>query len=137
MSNITTSFVQLGKMWRMNDLYAYILSKQWEIKKKKKLESGHYTFRNCYAECSTEEAIILVLSWATKNFRKNSLLQIHFGWIVANQNKKTRIRDLYVLILLYTRCSRKKQYYYFFHGARKISKRKIFTALWVNSGKSK
>ena len=42
-SNITTSFTELVKISRINDFYAYTLSKQWEIKTKK-LESGRYTF---------------------------------------------------------------------------------------------
>ena len=44
--NITASFAELVKTWRINDFYTYNLGKQWEIKIKKS-ESGHYKFWNC------------------------------------------------------------------------------------------
>ena len=35
-------------------------------------------------------------------FQERQLLQENFGWIVVNYNKKTRIKILYILKLLYT-----------------------------------
>ena len=60
MSNITASFAELVKSWRINDFYTYTSGKQGKIKIKK-LESGDYTFRNCHTLSSTKEAITLVL----------------------------------------------------------------------------
>ena len=61
-SNITASFAELVQSWRINDFYTYNSGKQWQIKTKK-LESGHYTFPNCYTLCYTlcKEAITLLL----------------------------------------------------------------------------
>ena len=57
--------------------------------------------------CSRNEAVSLLLSRSTKNFKKNWLLHMHFGLTVANSNGKYRIRTLYFLKLLCTGCSRK------------------------------
>ena len=61
----------------------------------KQLKSGHYTFRKYYKQGDQR-----------KYFKKEWLLQMHFGLIVENQNKKTRIKTLNILKLLHTGCSK-------------------------------
>ena len=58
-----------------------------------------------YAGCSTNAIIFLFYSQSTQDLKKEWLLQIQFGLIVANQNKKeTRAKRLYNVKLLYTGC---------------------------------
>ena len=41
-----------------------------------------------YTVCFSKEAISLLLSQSMWSFKKNLLLHMHFGLIVANENKK-------------------------------------------------
>ena len=59
-------------------------------------------------ECSTKEAIKLLPSRSTWNFKNTWLLYINVGHIMTNQNQKTKIRALYILKMLYTGCSTKE-----------------------------
>ena len=62
-------------------------------------------FKMLYAGCSTNAIIFLLYSQSTQDLKKEWLLQIQFGLIVANQNKKeTRAKRLYNVKLLYTGC---------------------------------
>ena len=47
-----------------------------------------------------EIAIYRVLHERSKSFKKKRLLHIHYGLIVANQNRKTRFRTLFIVKLL-------------------------------------
>ena len=87
------------KIPRINDFYTYTLGKLWQIKIKK-LKSGHYTFWKCYIEVAPWRKHITASLTERLKFNKNWLLHMHFGLIVANYNKKTRIRTLYILKLL-------------------------------------
>ena len=57
--------------------------------------------------CSTKDAISLLPSWSTRNFENKCLFYAHFGSMLTNQKKTTRIRTLYILKLLHTGCSSK------------------------------
>ena len=60
-----------------------------------------------YTGCSTKDAISLLPSWSTRNFENKCLFYAHFGSMLTNQKKTTRIRTLYILKLLHTGCSSK------------------------------
>ena len=49
-----------------------------------------------------KEAILLLLSWGTYYFNNKLLLHLQLELIVANQNKKTKTRTLYILKMRYT-----------------------------------
>ena len=76
-----------------------------KLKQKSRI-STLYISKLLHTGCSTKEAITLLPS--TWNFKKKLLLQIHFGWSVANENKAIRIKTLYILEILYTGCSSKE-----------------------------
>ena len=128
-SNIAASLaehLQFQEKWLLHKEFEWIVANQDTVQKmklsikdffgkcdqirtlcneKEKLESEDHTFWKCYIGYSIKEAISLLLLWSTKNFNKKVPLQKHFGWIVVNQNRETRIRALCILKLLCTRCS--------------------------------
>ena len=68
------------------------------------LESGHNTFRNAtyrvlHERSSNTASFVEHLKFQNIHF------YIYFVWMMANQNKKTKIRTLYILKMLYTRCA--------------------------------
>ena len=67
-----------------------------------------YILKLLYTGCSTKKAMSLLLLRSTENVKNKWLLQKHFGWVVVNQNRKNRIKRLYILKLLYTGCSTKE-----------------------------
>ena len=75
-----------------------------------------------------EEEISLLLSPRTYNFKKSLLLHMHFGWTVVNQNTKTRIRALYILILIaiYSMLHGKSRIIAFFAERVKFQKKERF-----------
>ena len=64
-----------------------------------------YILKMLYTGCSMKEAILLLLSWGTYYLNNRWLLHWQFGLIVANQNKRTKTRALYILKMLNTWCS--------------------------------
>ena len=67
-----------------------------------------FILKMLYTGYYTKEVITLLPSRSTWNFKKKWLLHMYFGLIMTKQNKKTRIRTLYILKMLYTGCSTKE-----------------------------
>ena len=68
------------------------------------LESGHNTFWNAtyrvlHERSSNNASFVEHLKFQNIHF------YIYFVWMMANQNKKTKIMTLYILKMLYTRCA--------------------------------
>ena len=96
-----------------------------------------YTLKLLYTRCSMKEAISLLLSRNTYYFKKKWLLHMQFGLLVANQNRKKKIkRGYYTFSNCYIQGAPwKKQYHCSFRGALKISRmndfyRSILGELW-------
>ena len=90
-----------------------------------------------YTGCFTKEAILLLLSRTTENFKKNWLLHMHFGVIVTYW-----IREIESGHFTFWKCyiqggPRTKQFNCLLCGAPKIKKRRNFSTFLVNSFKSK
>ena len=68
-------------------------------------------------------------------------MHTHSGWIMANQNLRSKIRTLYILKMLYTGCSTKEAISLFLSRTTKISRINVFCTfllymlfrLWVNA----
>ena len=96
------------------------------VKNNKTIIRTLYIFKILYTKYSMKEAMSMFLWWSIYYFNNKWLLQLQFGLIVANQNKKTKIKTLLIFKTLYTGCPWKKQNYCFFHGAPIISRKKDF-----------
>ena len=83
-----------------------------------------------YTGCFTKEAILLLLSRTTENFKKNWLLHMHFGVIVTYW-----IREIESGHFTFWKCyiqggPRTKQFNCLLCGAPKIKKRRNFSTFW-------
>ena len=106
--NFTAFFRGAREISRINAFFIRILGKCCKIKIKTTRIRTLYILELLRTGCSTKKAIKLLPSRSTWNLKDSRLLQMHFGLIVANKNKKTSIRTLYILKMLHTRCSTKE-----------------------------
>ena len=131
-SNITVSFrkdLNFKKKWLLKKRFGLNVAKQNTKSNIRTL----YNFRRLYTGCSVKEAILLLLSRDTLNFKNKWLLQKHFKWIVRNQNKKIESRH-YTFWHCYIHGDPWKNIYsFFFHRVPKIVKINYFCTCSLGS----
>ena len=88
--------------------FIWNVSRQWQIKISD-WESRHFIVWKYYALSTLrKKQHRCFFREAPKNFQKKLLLHMQLGWIASNQNKKSKIRTLYILEILYPGCSAKE-----------------------------
>ena len=84
-SNLTTSSAELVRIWRINDFYTSTSGKQLEIKIEK-LESGQYTFRNCFYRVVFKRSNKTGSFVGHLKFQEQSAFS-HLFWVSSSKSK--------------------------------------------------